>query len=91
MANDRKPGFNETCENCGKDLHACVNCRFYRVGARWDCLESSLEGPVPDKESRNYCEWYETKPELFVAGTGRASSRMSADRARSDFDKMFGD
>ncbi|MDA8424645.1 MAG: hypothetical protein M0Z80_00780 [Treponema sp.] len=90
MASDRKPGFNDTCETCGKDLHACVNCRFYRRGARWDCLETSLDGPVADKEARNYCEWYETRPELFAPGQGRASDRGSADTARGDFDKLFG-
>jgi len=91
MTRDRKPGFNEVCETCGKDLHACVNCRFYRPGARWDCAESSIKEPVADKEARNYCEWFETRPELFVAGSGRADARDSADKARRDLGKLFGE
>lgn len=90
MPRDRKPGFNEVCERCGKDLHACVNCRFYKPGARWDCLETSLGGPVSDKGARNYCEWYETAPELFVPGPGRTGERGSAVKARDDFGKLFG-
>jgi hypothetical protein len=86
---DRKPGFNETCESCGKDLHACSNCRFLRPGARWDCAET-IDQPVPDKARRNYCEWYETNPKLLSANEGAASARSAAQKARSDLDKLFG-
>jgi len=89
MPRDRPPGFNETCESCGKDLHACLNCRFYKPGARWDCAETVGERVV-DKERRNLCEWYETKAELMTASEGRKSERSAADKARSDLDKLFG-
>lgn len=84
-----KPGFNETCPDCGRDLHACLNCRFYRKGARWDCAET-IEEPVVDKERRNLCDWYETDPAYFSAGPGDARGRSSAGKARSDFDRLFG-
>jgi hypothetical protein len=89
MPPDRPPGFNETCESCGKDLHACLNCRFYKPGARWDCAET-IEEPVTDKERRNRCDWYQTSARLLVATEGRASARTAADKARTDLDKLFG-
>lgn len=84
-----KPGFNETCDSCGRDLHACANCRFYKRGARWDCLET-IEGPVVDKDARNRCDWYETAPRLFEAGQGDRRGQDAAARARADLDKLFG-
>ncbi len=84
-----KPGFNETCPDCGRDLHVCRNCRFYRKGARWDCAET-IEIPIPDKEARNLCDWYETDPARFVAGAGDEKGRDSAVKARSEFDRLFG-
>jgi hypothetical protein len=89
MPASRSPGFNEACETCGKDLHACLNCRFYKVGARYDCAET-IEEPVPDKERRNRCDWFQTKPELLVATEGRSSDRSAAQKARTDLDRLFG-
>jgi len=88
MPRDR-PGFNETCVSCRRDLHACANCRFFRKGARWDCAET-IEAPVVDKEMRNRCDWYETEARLFEGGAGDGRAKDRADRARGDFDKLFG-
>lgn len=84
-----KPGFGETCIQCGRDLHSCGNCRFYRKGARWDCAET-IDAPVPDKDRRNLCEWFQTDPARFEAGSGNRTARDSAQKARSDFDRLFG-
>jgi len=89
LPGDRKPGFNETCETCGKDLHACANCRFHKAGARWDCAET-IDQPVPDKARRNYCEWFEADPKLRAAGAGDSSARVAAEKARKDLDRLYG-
>jgi len=89
LPRDRKPGFNEVCEGCGRDLHACVNCRFYLPGARADCAESSAEA-VGDKERRNKCEWFEADPALLQPTAGRGKERSAAEKARLDLDKLFG-
>jgi hypothetical protein len=89
MPRDRKPGFNETCELCGRDLHVCVNCRFLSRGRHWDCSET-VDEPVPDKEARNKCDWFETSPGLFVKTEGRGASRSASDKARKDLDALFG-
>ncbi|MEI6873837.1 MAG: hypothetical protein WCL50_01770 [Spirochaetota bacterium] len=84
-----RPGFNEACPSCRRDLHACANCRFFRRGARWDCLET-IEGPIVDKDARNHCDWYETSPRLFEAGEGNRGGQAAGAKARGDFDKLFG-
>jgi hypothetical protein len=89
MPADRPPGFNEACESCGKDLHACLNCAFYRKGARWDCAETIGE-PVADKERRNHCDWFRTSSALLVATAGRSTERSAAEKARGDLDRLFG-
>jgi hypothetical protein len=89
MPRDRPPGFNEACEACGKDLHACLNCRFFKAGARWDCAET-IEAQVSDKERRNYCDFFQTDPAYFAATDGRSGARSAAEKARSDLDRLFG-
>ncbi|HOX32852.1 MAG TPA: hypothetical protein PLB91_10995 [Spirochaetales bacterium] len=89
LPSERKPGFNETCESCGKDLHSCRNCRFYKAGARWDCAET-IESPVPDKDRRNYCEWFEADPRLSSGTEGRKGERDAAAEARRRLDSLFG-
>jgi hypothetical protein len=89
MPGDRSPGFNEACPDCGKDLHACLNCRFYKAGARYDCAET-VEALVADKERRNFCDFFQTNPALHVAGAGRESARSASEKARGELDRLFG-
>lgn len=89
MPQGRSPGFNETCESCGKDLHACLNCRFYKPGAHWDCSET-VDQAVVDKEARNYCDYFQTNPAFFAAGAGRKGAQDAAQKARGDLDRLFG-
>jgi hypothetical protein len=89
MPSGRPIGFGEACEGCAKDLHACSNCRFYKPGARWDCAET-IEAPIPDKESRNFCDYFQANPAYFVQTKGRESARSAAEKARSDLDRLFG-
>jgi hypothetical protein len=89
MPAGRKPGFGETCGSCGRDLHSCFNCRFFRKGAHWDCDET-IQDAVSDKERRNFCDWFETSPALLVSGEGKKAERAAADKARKDLDALFG-
>ena len=51
-------GRLEDCPKCGKYLHTCIQCRFYDRGYHNDCRES--QAPlVGDKESANFCEFFE--------------------------------
>lgn len=46
-----------TCSRCGRDLHSCVNCRFYSPGAHYDCTET-IDEEVRDKERSNFCSYF---------------------------------
>jgi hypothetical protein len=85
----RSIGFSETCASCGKDLHVCVMCSFHQPGAHWDCRET-IDAQVPDKEKRNFCEWFSPDLRYGKAGTGRPEARSAADSAKSAFDSLFG-
>lgn len=57
LSEEGRVGFRDTCSRCGRDLHVCLNCRFYERGAYNDCRESQAERVV-DKERANFCEYF---------------------------------
>jgi len=50
-------GRRELCPHCGRDLHACRNCRFYDPRAYNSCRESQAER-VLDKDRGNFCDYF---------------------------------
>ena len=48
---------NDTCPKCGRDLHCCLQCKFYDSGAYNECKEVMAERTV-DKERANICEYF---------------------------------
>ena len=73
-----------TCSKCGKDLHSCLNCRFYSKGSYWDCRESISE-PVTEKESANFCEYFE-----YADKAASGADNKKAQDAKSQLAKLFG-
>lgn len=74
-------GFRDTCDRCGGDLHACVNCSHYDTSAYNECRESGADR-VLDKERANRCDW-------FAAGEGRGGDGSSRSAALSDLESLF--
>jgi len=83
----QKPGFNDTCEQCGRDLHVCRMCRFYSPGAHWDCRET-IEERVSDKERRNHCEFFMVDDRFIDTGTDQS---LKTSDSRRKFDALFKD
>lgn len=54
---ETKIHIRDECPACGRDLHICLNCRFYDANAYRQCRESIRE-PVQDKEKANYCDFF---------------------------------
>jgi hypothetical protein len=76
-------GFRDLCASCGRELHICLHCGFYKPGAYRDCAETVPEA-VRDKERMNFCEYF--KPGTIVAGgTGAAKAKDAKHR----FDDLF--
>jgi hypothetical protein len=69
-------------------LRVCLNCEFYSPGAHWDCRET-IDELVKDKDRANFCSFFSFKKSEQVVG--EQGGRSSRDKAREDFNKLFGD
>ena len=71
------------CPKCGRDLHACVQCRHYDRHAHNQCREPNAEW-VTDRERRNFCDYFKLHP------AGRpGATRGRDDSARKKLDDLF--
>jgi len=88
--NDPEPiGRSLRCQDCGKDLRSCKNCRFFQSGSRGDCRETSAE-PQVDKERANFCDWFSLDKKYRVQSEGqKAEKAKSDDASRTAFDNLF--
>jgi hypothetical protein len=84
IVNPREVFRGTCCPLCGKDLKICLNCRFYSLGAHWDCSET-IDELVADKERSNFCTFFSFKNS--VPGRPKASD---SDGARRKLDRLFG-
>ena len=50
-------GRREICPFCGSDLHCCLNCVHYHVGAYNDCREPQAERVI-EKDRSNFCDFF---------------------------------
>ena len=75
---------SSTCPSCDRDLKICLNCRFYKPGAHWDCLETIPEA-VADKDRANFCDYFR-----FREGPAKGAPTGQHEQARDDFRKLFG-
>ncbi len=71
------------CPKCGRDLHACRNCRHYDPGVNNKCREPNAEW-VTDRERANFCEFYQ----LAETPRGAGGPDRSAE-ARRKLDDLF--
>lgn len=74
---------DSACPSCGRDLHACVQCRHYDPHAHNQCREPQAEW-VTERERRNFCDYFSLNP----AGIGGAH-KGRAEQARSALDRLF--
>jgi len=50
-------GRREICPFCGSDLHCCLNCVHYNIGAYNDCREPQAERVI-EKDRSNFCDFF---------------------------------
>ncbi|MGA3181121.1 MAG: hypothetical protein ABSF38_12320 [Verrucomicrobiota bacterium] len=82
-----QPGRGESCHQCNADLRVCLNCLSYDPRAAHQCRDGRAE-PVQEKESGNFCEYFEMSRRVFTA---RAGNNPREATAREQFKKLFGD
>ena len=80
-------GRTATCESCGRDLHACVNCAHYDPKAYNECHEPNAER-VDDRRSANFCDYFKvvtTKP----SAPGQSAAALREQAARDKLNSLF--
>jgi hypothetical protein len=77
-----KIGRQDTCVQCGSYLHCCLNCRLYDPKAYHECREPQAEW-VKEKDSGNFCEYFEAKTHSSVTGLS------AAEEAKRKLDQLF--
>ncbi|MDR2746158.1 MAG: hypothetical protein LBB77_01815 [Treponema sp.] len=83
-------GRSLRCENCGRDIRSCKNCRFFSPGSSGDCREPQANSDPPgDRERSNFCDWFSLNPKFRSSGAGREKDMDRARSARSAFDDLF--
>ena len=73
----------DACPSCGRDLHACVQCRFFDSAAHNQCHEPQAERVV-EKEKSNFCGYFE-----FAGGRGGGAHEAAAQSAKKTLDDLF--
>ncbi|HDH86818.1 MAG TPA: hypothetical protein ENF36_02085 [Desulfobacteraceae bacterium] len=73
---------NDTCPNCGCDLHCCLQCKFYDSGSYNECKEVLAERTI-DKERANICEYF-----VLKGSKEEESGRKAA--AKKALEDLFG-
>lgn len=71
------------CRHCGKDLHICLNCRFYAETAHNKCLEPKAEFQRI-REKANFCDYF-----AFGEGVIHSVPETDKDSVRKKFDDLF--
>jgi len=75
-------GFREACDDCGADLHVCLNCTLHDPGAHNECREPNTER-VADRERANRCEYF------TPSDRGGGEAARAADDAKSRLEGLF--
>jgi len=78
-------GRSLKCQDCGKDLRACKNCRHLLPSG---CAEAQGEKPS-ELDRANFCDWFSLNPKYREKTPGNKKSMDAAASARSAFDDLF--
>ena len=70
----------ESCAGCGADLHSCVHCRFFDPSRNNQCAEPQAEW-VRDKESANFCGYFEVRTSIDLTARGGGNRVVDAKAA----------
>ena len=87
VENPREVYRSSTCSACGRDLKICLNCKFYSLGAHWDCSET-IDEMVRDKDRANFCTFFSFR--LSAPKTEGSARPGDGEQARRKIDKLFG-
>ena len=81
-------GRSFRCDDCGRDLRSCRNCRFFLATSRDGCAEPRAE-MTADRERGNFCDWFSLNPRYRGVTEGAGKVRANEVKARAAFDDLF--
>jgi hypothetical protein len=73
---------NDICPHCSRDLHCCLQCKYYDQGSYNECKEVLAERVV-NKEKANLCEYFVLKGSKY----GEQGRNAEAKQALEDLFK----
>ena len=79
---ENRIGRTEECPHCRRDIHCCLQCRFYDRTAHHECRESSAEF-VADKEKANFCDYFVCDPKINLGPD-------KSEETKQKLEKLFG-
>lgn len=65
----------DECPKCGRDLHVCLNCRFYDEKKAYSCMEVKADPPI-EKDRANFCDYFEFKEEEMEKSGRKEAEKM---------------
>lgn len=68
-------GRRDECPHCRRDLHACLQCRFYDRSYHNQCRETQAEY-VADKERSNFCDYFQFGREVDAQGQAAEDAKQ---------------
>ncbi len=74
------------CVSCRKELRVCLNCKFYKKGAHWDCVENIPE-QVIDKDRANFCDFFVYTDKIDKEK--QEKNQKAKNEAKDNFLKLF--
>ena len=79
-------GLADRCQQCGVDLHSCVQCQSFDPGSTFECMQP-LKVRVSPKDAGNMCELFAARTTVErQTGSTPAAGPVSAKQA---FDDLF--
>ena len=84
----RRADHEETCAQCGADLHTCGNCRFFDTTTLWECREN-IPVRVVGKHAKNECTFFQPKIVKDLAADKGKQPHDAENDARKAFDALF--
>jgi hypothetical protein len=79
-------GADDRCQQCGVDLHSCVQCVSFDPGSRFECMQP-IAARVSPKDGRNACVHF--GPRTTVERQTGSTPAAGPVSARQAFDDLF--
>lgn len=76
------------CQACYEVLHCCRFCRFYHPQSR-NCCDEDRADPPQNKESANFCEYFDVNPNAFHDAPN--ANQANSNAPKSKLNALFGE